>query len=256
MAVETAVRATRVGVQAVPAVIGVAVLAQIAYPLTSGGIRNALTVAIVLIVAAAAFLHAYLSRGTSALAAVVTVTVVGGFAVEVVGVHTGVPFGRYHYSDTLGAQLLGVPLVIAFAWPMLAWPAALAARRLCHSFPARVAVGTWALAAWDVFLDPQMVAAGHWAWTDPTPHLPGVAHVPLSDFAGWLLVSFAISFALQSALRRLPDADDRWPLAFYLWTWASSVLALAAFLDLASAAVWGGLAMGVVAVPLARSVLR
>ena len=256
MSVDTARRPARVRVGTVPAVYGVAVLAQIAYPLTSGGARDTLTVAIVLVVAGAALLHAYLSRGALALAVLSAVTVVGGFAVEVVGVHTGVPFGRYEYGDTLGAKLLGVPLVIAFAWPMLAWPAAVAARRLCRTFPVRVVVGAWALAAWDVFLDPQMVAAGHWTWADPTPHLPGVSNVPLSDFGGWLLVSLAISYALQSVLLRLPDADDRWPLAFYVWTWASSVLALAAFLALPAAALWGGLAMGVVAVPLARTVLR
>jgi putative membrane protein len=70
------------------------------------------------------------------------------------------------------------------------------------------------------------------------------------------VVAVVISFALQSALRELPVGDDRWPLAFYLWTWASSVLALAVFLDLAAAAAWGAVAMGLVAVPLARSVRR
>ena len=94
--------------------------------------------------------------------------------------------------------------------------------------PARVAVGAWALAAWDVFLDPQMVAAGHWRWLDPSPHLPGVDAVPLSDFLGWLVVAGLVSFALQRRLRDEPAGDDRWPLAFYLWTWVSSTVALAA----------------------------
>ena len=47
------------------------------------------------------------------------------------------------------------------------------------------------LAAWDVFLDPQMVDDGHWRWADPTPGLPGVDGVPLTNFAGWLLVGAA-----------------------------------------------------------------
>ena len=151
--------------------------------------------------------------------------------------------------------MFGVPVVIAFAWPMLAWPAALAARRLCRSFAARVMVGAWALAAWDLFLDPQMVAAGHWTWADPTAHLPGVAAVPLTDYAGWFVVSVAMSLALQSVLRG-HAADDWWPLVFYVWTWASSTLALAAFLDLPAAALWGGIAMGAVAVPLTRTLRR
>jgi putative membrane protein len=252
MAVEVA---RRTSVSLVACLFGAGVLAQVAYPLTSGSARDALTVATVLLVAAASLVHAYRSYGSQVLTVLTLTCVVGGFVVEVLGVHTGVPFGKYHYTGGLGASLFGVPVVIAFAWPMLAWPAALAAHRLCRSFAARVAVGAWALAAWDLFLDPQMVAAGHWTWADPGAHLPGVASVPLTDYAGWLVVSALMSLALQSVLRRRA-ADDWWPLAFYVWTWASSTLALAAFLGLPAAALCGAVAMGAVAVPLARRLWR
>jgi len=32
---------------------------------------------------------------------------------------------------------------------------------------------TAGLAAWDLFLDPQMVSAGHWTWLDTSPVLTG-----------------------------------------------------------------------------------
>lgn len=239
----------------VPALVAAAVLTQVAYPVVSGPTRDAATALIVVLVAAAALVHAALNYGTRVLAGLVAVTVVGGFVVEVVGVHSGVPFGRYAYGSSLGPAVLGVPVLIALAWTMLAWPAALVARHLCRSFRARVVVGAWALAAWDLFLDPQMVAAGHWRWLHPAPHLPGVPTVPLSDYAGWLAMSLLVSLALQSVLRTAPDRDDRWPLRFYVWTWVSSTLALAAFLGLAASALWGALAMGAVAVPLARSLV-
>lgn len=253
MAVDTL---PRVRVGPVEAVYGTAVLAQICYPLVSGSARDALTIATVVLVAVAALWHAYLTRGFHALGVLAAVTIVGGFAVEVLGVHTGVPFGRYRYTGGLGPTVFGVPLVIAPAWTMLAWPAALAARRLCRGEVARVLLGAWALAAWDVFLDPQMVAAGHWNWRDPNPHLLGDPTVPLGNYAGWLAVALLVSLALQRLLRDAPGGDDLAPLAFYVWTWASSALALAAFLDLASAAVWGAVAMGVVSVPLLLGVLR
>jgi putative membrane protein len=242
-------------VRTVPALLGGAVVAQIAYPLVSGDARDVLTELIVVVVAVASLCHAAITRGRRVAAALAAVSVVGGFAVEVLGVHTGVPFGRYEYRDSLGASLFGVPVVIAFAWPMLAWPAALAARRLADSFAARIALGAWALTAWDVCLDPQMVAAGHWHWLDVSAHLPGVPAVPLTDYAGWFVVSALMSYVLQRVLTSSEEAD-RWPLAFYLWTWASSTLALAAFLDLAAAAAWGFVAMGTVALPLARSLSR
>jgi putative membrane protein len=44
--------------------------------------------------------------------------------------------------------------------------------------------------------------------------------------------------------------------ALYLWTYASSILAHAVFLDLPSSAAWGAVAMGPVAVPLAVTLWR
>src|SRR5882757_8022456 len=135
---------------------------------------------------------------------------------------------------------------------MLAWPAALVARRLTGSAPMRVLIGGWALASWDLFLDPQLVAAGHWRWAHPDPHLPGVPTVPLTNFTGWLLVSMAISLAVQAILGRAAQQQDGWMFALYLWTYLSSVVGLLAFLQLQAAALWGALGMGVVAGPLAN----
>jgi putative membrane protein len=76
--------------------------------------------------------------------------------------------------------------------------------------------------------------------------------VPVSDYVGWFVVATVVSYLLQRALRDTADADDRIPYALYVWTWASSTLALAAFLGLPAAAAYGGVAMGTVAIPLLR----
>ena len=47
-----------------------------------------------------------------------------------------------------------------------------------------------------------------------------------------------------------PRPTDAPMLALWLWTYASSVLAHAVFLDLPGSAVWGGLLMGAVVLPL------
>lgn len=249
MSVEVAPR-TRLA--SVAALAAAGVLGQIAYPLVHGDTRAQVTVAIVLLYAAAAVGHATLTRGGRIAVTLVAATAVLGFAVEAVGVATGIPFGSYRYADTLGPRLLGVPAVIAFAWTMLAWPAALVARRLVRSFASRVALGGWALAAWDLFLDPQMVREHYWDWDSASVTLPGVPAVPVTDYLGWLLVATLISYLLQRALRDSPDADDRIPFALYVWTWAGSTFAFAAFLDLPAAAVYGCVAMGTVAVALLR----
>ncbi len=82
--------------RAVVAVLAAAVvLAQVAYPLTPvGTARDRLTVATVLLFAAASVLHAATSRGARAAVALVVVAGGGGLLAEAVGVATGVPFGR------------------------------------------------------------------------------------------------------------------------------------------------------------------
>ena len=175
---------------------------------------------------------------------------------EAVGVHTGVPFGHYRYTGGLGPTVTGVPVVIGLAWVMMAWPATCVAARLVTGTWTRVLVAAVALAAWDVFLDPQMVDAHHWRWLDTHEHLPGIDDVPLTNFAGWLVVAVALMALLHAAASGVRVGDDRPMVAVWIWTWLSSALANVAFFHRPAVAAWGALAMGTVGVPLMTSVAR
>ena len=239
----------------VPVVLaGLTVLLQIAYPLVSGEARDKLTVVTVVVFFLASTSHALLHRGARWTAAYVLVTAGTGLLAEAVGTATGVPFGQYDYADSLGATLLGVPVVIPLAWAMFAYPCLLVGQRLARTPVGAAAVGGAALASWDLFLDPQMVQAGHWRFTDVQVSLPGVPGIPLSNYLGWLLVAVVMVGVLQLLGRR--DADDRLPAALFLWTYVSSVLANAAFFGRPAVALVGGVGMGLVAVPYAVSLRR
>ena len=237
------------------ALLGGLVLVQISYPLTGGGARAAVTVVSVLLGYATSVSHALLTRGPRVAVRLVLVTTGGGFAVEALGVATGFPFGEYDYSGDLGPRLAGVPLVVPLAWTWMAWPAWLAAVRLTRSRTGRVVLAAVGLAAWDLFLDPQMVAEGYWTWADPHPALPGVPGVPAGNYLGWLGVALAMTVLVRTAAREAVP-DDAPMYALYLWTYAGSVVAHAVFLDLPGSAAWGALGMGVLAVPLAVVLLR
>ena len=226
---------------------GLTVLSQIAYPLTSGVVRDRLTIATVLLWSATSLTHAAISRGPRFAAGVLAISAGVGFASEAIGVATGLPFGHYSYAATLGPRLLGVPVIVALAWTMMAYPALLVGRRI----GAPVVGGALALASWDLFLDPQMVAAGHWRFAGGGPSINGI---PLSNTLGWGLVALLV----MGALGRLPErrsglVDDRAPLTLYLWTYASSVLAGVAFFHQPGAALAGGIAMGVPVALLVRA---
>jgi uncharacterized membrane protein len=256
----TGVRVSRVhstGVLAAWALGAGGVVAQMVFPFTDGG-TVALTVASVVLLAAAAVLHAAATRGPRSAAALVAVAAGGGLLAEAVGVRWGVPFGDYDYTGTLGLELLGVPVLVPLAWAMMAYPALLVGRVLAGARGrlATAAVAAWTLTAWDVFLDPQMVDAGHWRWEHPTPALPGVEGIPLTNFAGWLAVSFAMSLVLDRLVSRRPIGDDLLPLSVVVWTYASSVLAHAVFFGRPPVAVAGGVLMGLTVVPLVVLLVR
>lgn len=198
--------------------------------------------------------HAWTTRGARTAAGLVAATAGGGFAVEALGVATGFPFGAYAYSGDLGPKLAGVPLVIPLAWTWMAWPAWLAALRVARRAVPRIALGAVGLAAWDLFLDPQMVDEAYWTWSDPHPALPGVPGVPIGNYLGWLVVALLMMIALRAVA---PDpGKDALAHTLYLWTYASSVLAHAVFLGLPASAAWGAVGMGVLAIPLAVTLWR
>jgi putative membrane protein len=232
------------------------VLVQIVYPLVPDAAKAPVTVASVLVFCAAAVSDAARVHGPRGAAVLLAVAGGGGLLVEAVGVHTGLPFGAYAYTGDLGAAVLGVPAVVPLAWTMMAWPALVVGRTLARRWPvAPVALaGGAALAAWDLFLDPQMVDAGYWTWANPHPALPLVPGVPLTNYAGWLVVAVLMVGVLDRVLPRHTGPSGP-AAALYLWTYGSSVLAHVVFFDRPGSALVGGIAMGALALPFARVLL-
>jgi len=273
-----------------------AVLAQVSYPLLSGDALDVATVTAVVLFCAASVADAAARWGRRAAGTLVGVAGSLGLAAETAGVHTGVPFGPYAYGDRLGPALLGVPLVVPLAWVMMAYPCLLLGRRLAGAgfrragrppdraaHAALVAVlGGLALAAWDLYLDPQMVAAGHWTWLRPEPSLPGVPGIPVTNYAGWVLVSLLMIAALDrllpgtagvgevrvdgavsGAFGDLPGdrtqghvRSEAVPAGLLAWTWAGSGVGNLVFFDRPWVALYGGVVMGVLVVPYLLAVLR
>lgn len=156
---------------------------------------------------------------------------------EFIGSTTGFPFGAYHYTDFLQPQLGGVPLLIPLAWLMMLPPAWAVAQCLAGS-KSRLAFIGWsalALTAWDLFLDPQMVAWGLWRWAEPG----GYFGIPWLNFLGWLLAVGLITALVQ------PKPLPMRPLVLiYLITWLLETLGLLFFWGLPGPAVVGFVGMG------------
>lgn len=164
--------------------------------------------------------------------------------VEYIGSSTGIPFGRYQYTNILQPQLGGVPMLVPLAWLMMlppAWAIAslvIKSRTLSASLPVRLArAGVTALAfsAWDLFLDPQMVAWNFWVWKQPGVYFG----IPLVNFLGWGMISFILSFFIFPT--RLPDKPL---LLVYAITWFLQSVGQVLFWELPGPGLFGFLGMG------------
>ncbi|HTX91881.1 MAG TPA: carotenoid biosynthesis protein [Anaerolineales bacterium] len=164
---------------------------------------------------------------------------------EWLGSRTGFPFGRYSYTEALQPQLGGVPILVPFAWLMMLPPAwAIAdcivrpgqAHMLTSGLRlARAIVAGLAFAAWDLFIDPQMVKWGIWHWASQGAYFG----IPWTNYAGWFLVAALISLFL--APERLPVT----PLVFiYALTWFLTGFGQLFFWKLPGPAIYGFLGMG------------
>ncbi|CAN5512501.1 carotenoid biosynthesis protein [soil metagenome] len=165
-------------------------------------------------------------------------------AVERVGTHTGLPFGRYGYTEALRPQVAGVPVIVPLAWFAMAVPARETAHAaLGHHSTAvgRVVLGSAALTAWDLFLDPQMVGEGYWRWVRRGAY----RGIPVSNFVGW----FATGLGVMAALELMLPTDDPDPrpdpvlVGQYTYMGVMETLGFAAFFRDRTVAAVGGAAM-------------
>jgi uncharacterized membrane protein len=262
MTTAVAVRATDRREMLPLAPAGLLVLTAIAYPLTTGPVRDAVTWSIVVLGAVLSVTHAGLSRGTRVGAGLLVLVATTAVAFEALGLATGIPYGRYEYSAALGPTLLGVPFLVPLAWLMMAWPSWVLADRLTRRARAtrrnvaRVVVAAAVFAAWDVVLDPQLVRAGYWTWSHPSPGLPGIPAVPLTNLAGWLLAGGVLMTLLSLLVSRgsapgSPAIGDGAPLLAIAWMTVGGSLAQAGWLGLPGSAAWGVVLAAPVLVSLA-----
>lgn len=109
------------------------------------------------------------------------------YAVELVAVRTGYPYGAFEYGVDLGPMVAGIPAALPLFFVPLVVNAYLltlllfgdAARRAL----VRVPVVVLAVVGMDLVLDPAAVAVGFWAYDAGGPYYG----VPWLNYAGWML---------------------------------------------------------------------
>jgi putative membrane protein len=228
----------------------IAIGLQISYPLISGSALRYITIFTVISCALLMLAHSLLSYGFRYFATFACVTFIFALLIEILGSKTGWPFGTYAYDDSLGFKIAGVPVIVPFAWIMMAHPVLIAARKTIPRWA--FLYGGAGLMVWDLFLDPQMVAAGRWSWDVVGPHVPFQPEIPLSNTAGWLFAGMGLMALLNLILpkeRRKSGINSTVPDLFLAWTLFSGVIGNLFFFDRAGVALIGGIAFVIWAAP-------
>jgi uncharacterized membrane protein len=228
------------GVQAVASVATVAAMAVMPFT-PRGGIGRRLLSSVVVgggCAASTASATRYWGPWRALCAAGATAALTS--AVEHVGTVTGRPFGRYRYTAALRPQVTGVPIQVPLAWFAMAVPA----RETAHSSlgersnrVSRIVIGAAALTAWDLFLDPQMVAEGYWRWARRGRY----RGIPISNYFGWFVTGLGVMALLEVVLPPADPAPDL--VAGYGVMAAMETIGFASFLGDRRVALAGGAAM-------------
>ncbi|MCU0431222.1 MAG: carotenoid biosynthesis protein [Cytophagaceae bacterium] len=112
-------------------------------------------------------------------------TAIIGFSLEVIGVHSGLIFGPYHYGQGLGWKLAGVPVVIGVNWFLLTTCFLSFTHSTKEPINRSLAVALF-MTLFDVILEPVAIAMDFWKWD--------TLAIPLQNYLSWFLISFGMAY--------------------------------------------------------------
>ena len=227
--------------------------------------------ATVVLGAVAGVFHAASRLGWRHALAILAAAFTISLSAELAGTTTGYPFGPYSYTPQLGYLIGGrVPFNIPASWFFMLYASLAICGRVVRVDDSNHGKWRWSivaalvLTAWDVSMDPAMVATTHWLWHLPATNDASLVQriflsnlfygMPLTNWLGWLLTGCIVARVM---LEIVPPSrwaaqvsPTRLPLVLYGVNGIFPVL-ICAGRDMWAAVILGTLAM---AVPLLLAV--
>ncbi len=153
--------------------------------------------------------------GSRRLLIFILITAVLGYIAEVLGTSTGVPFGKYQYTNFLGEKVLGVPVVVPLVWFVISYmtfsltfPNYRLYRSNLRKGLLLCALAAFGSVAWDLFIDPMFTSYGYWTWDTQGSAIPTISGIPVSNFIGWFVLVF-LMLAVVVIVTTYSFAHDR-----------------------------------------------
>lgn len=115
--------------------------------------------------------------------AIIVIYLIGVLA-EVLGVRYNIIFGNYYYGNSLGPQVLEVPLIIGFNWLTLSFATYGASSYLFKNKTLITVFASILMVLTDYIIEPMAGALDFWYWAG--------GKIPIQNYVGWFFVSLII----------------------------------------------------------------
>ena len=136
-----------------------------------------------LLVMFALFLWANSYFSIKLIKAIIVIYLIGVLA-EVVGVRYNIIFGNYYYGNSLGPQVLEVPLIIGFNWLTLSFATYGVSSYLFKNKTVITVFASILMVLTDYIIEPMAGALDFWHWAG--------GKIPIQNYVGWFFVSLII----------------------------------------------------------------
>ena len=105
----------------------------------------------------------------------------GSIIIEIIGVNTGMLFGRYTYGKALGIKIFDTPVLIGLNWLILVYCTAAIVNHYASKRIIRIFVGALLMVAYDVLLEYVAPVMDMWSWESSYPGI--------RNFTMWFLIA-------------------------------------------------------------------
>jgi uncharacterized membrane protein len=171
--------------------------------------------------------HAGFSKGWIWTLKFFAVTSLVPLLIETIGIHTGLPFGRYEYKPIMGPRLpLGVPAIVVLMWSGLLYVSTVFATAFSLVFGCDQHLLTFIGSAsvfvigFDLLADPIMVDNRGWVWKHQRQHFLWYG-IPLENFVGWLFTSITTLLVVWTLANPFfEDSGQPYWLTYIIILWA------------------------------------
>ncbi len=134
--------------------------------------------------------------------------IIGGFVIEVIGVQTGVVFGKYQYGATLGFKIYDVPLVIGINWFLLVYSSGMTTQLIKIHKHIRALIGALLMVLVDYSLETVAQAYDFWNWQNNT--------IPVQNYVAWFVVAYFFHIMFQNLhLKKI----NRFAIVYFVIQW-------------------------------------